>query len=242
MKIKAIFPLVFSLLSPVLHAENIYTDNVCSKTITGITFPIEDGSVFTPLAACLNGKNITKWMGDGNELTSASYNEVNGVSFFTARTPEIDDQFGDTKLVATFVDSDGSPKKITLLDSTKRNWDKPEESLYNMSVNYYDKKNHSLYFMTDAWAQSRAIHAITFQDNNSLVVTGERFVTDGDLVYVTDRGLVVNKIDHDDQGAYFPSYLVGRDGKEICQIDTRQQLWEMSAPCLAKGKVLKVRE
>ncbi|WP_205418528.1 hypothetical protein, partial [Klebsiella pneumoniae] len=37
----------------------------------------------------------------------------------------------------------------------------PEESVENLTINYFDNQTSTLYFSADAWAQARALHAIT---------------------------------------------------------------------------------
>lgn len=143
--------------------------------------------------------------------------------------------------MASYLQADYTPGKFLILNSEQVRNNVPEQSLYNMRVNQCDENNSTLYFSTDAWAQSRAIHAIKFRSNYSLVKVSEKFITDGDFVIMNGDNIVVNKTAHDEKGEYNPSYLVAPDGKEICQLDTSQQMWSIIAPCLPKGEVLKER-
>lgn len=214
-------------------------DTSCTTSISGITFP-EKGyirGVYIPGKACLDGVDITRFMSEGYEMTSGGYNKVSGVSYYTL----YDKNRGVSKIIAAYVQPGNIPGKYIILDSMKSSGDTPETSLNNMVINYYNTKNSTLYFSTDAWAQSRAIHAIKFQNNQSFIIESEKFITDGDFVIMDGDNLVVSKIAHDEQGAYFPSYLIAPSGKEICQLDTRQEMWSIAVPCLPKGDVLKVR-
>ncbi|WP_152665222.1 hypothetical protein [Serratia marcescens] len=241
-----IFTLAFSFFSINSYSANIRTDDLCSYFSEEITFPVGDNYlVDPPKGACLRGKNITKLIAGDSEITSASLNKEGDIFFYTIgknSDGSDDPQYDVTTIMAVFIGVNGMPIVSPVLHSGKPNWDNPEKTLLNMKVSYYDEKNSTLYFTTDAWATSAAIHALKLTSNHSVVAEKEKFFTDGDLKFVLDRGLVIGKIEHDDKGAYFPAYLYGRDGKKICQLDTRQQLWALSAPCLAEGEVLKERE
>lgn len=237
-----IFALALCFFSVNTYADNILTDDICGYVTNEITFPIKGNEVFSAEGACLRGKNITKLLAGDGEITSASFNEEGNISFYTVGKDGDGVQFNDTEIMGVIVGMNGVPFTKPLLSSGKLNWDDPKKNLFNMKVNYYDKKNSTLYFTTDAWATSAAIHALKLTNNHSLMVKKEQYFTDGDIQLVTDKGLTIRKIEHDDQGAYYPAYLYGRDGKKICQLDTRQQLWALFAPCLAKGEELKVRE
>ncbi|WP_337049772.1 hypothetical protein [Serratia fonticola] len=239
------FAFYITFMSTTAYAGNIRTNDLCAYFSKEITFPIGDNYLDPPKGACLYGKNITSLLAGSEEITSAVLNEDADIFFYTKgknNDGSADPQFDNTTIMAVILGTDGLPIVQSVLQSGKPDWDNPEKTLLNMKVRFYDKRNSTLYFTTDAWAQSEAIHALTFTDNHSLVVKKERFFTDGDLKFVTDSGLVVSKIDHDDKGAFFPAYLYGRDGKQICQLDTRQELWALVTPCLPKGEVLKERD
>lgn len=224
---------------------NIRTDDLCNYFSEEITFPVGDNYLIDPpKGACLRGKNITRLIAGDSEITSASLNKEGDIFFYTIgkNNDGSDDlQYDVTNIMAVFFGVDGKPIVSPVLDSEKSGGDTPETSLSNMVVNTYNTNNSTLYFSTDAWAQSRAIHAIKFQNNNSLIKVSEKFITDGDFVIMDGDNLVVSKIAHDEQGAYFPSYLIAPSGKEICQLDTRQEMWSIVTPCLPKGEVLKQR-
>lgn len=212
---------------------------VCKTSVPAITFPHSEyvSGVFIPNKACLDRVDITDFMTDGGKITSGAYDRTSGVYYYTV----YDDKAQSSRITASYLQTDYTLGEFVILNSEQAKNNIPEQSLYNMHVNQYDENNSTLYFSTDTWAQSRAIHAIKFKSNSSLVKLSEKFITDGDFVNMNGDNIVVNKIAHDDKGKYNPTYLVAPDGKEICQVDTRQQLWRVVAPCLPKGEVLKER-
>lgn len=111
----------------------------------------------------------------------------------------------------------------------------PEKSVENLTINYFDENTSTLYYSADAWAQARALHAITWQDLSDPLKLTESFVHDGTFEGVFNGMPMVSTIAHDDNGAYFPSYLVRNDGSIFCTINTRENLWRLSPACLSPG-------
>lgn len=194
-------------------------------------------NVFVPGKACLDGRDITDWLTEGYKLTSEIY--VKGTSIFYVTTEKVDKS--RAKLFAVFEMTNGMPYKQLILDSKTHNENKPEQTLQGMVINDYDIGNAILFFSTDAWAQSGAIHAIYFKYSTSIVPTREKFITDGEYMQRHNNDILVQKIKHDDQGAYFPVNEVNMNGKDICQIDTRSNGWTLMPTCLNKGDVYKPR-
>lgn len=237
---KMIFLLLF--LSPQIFAENNYSDSLCGYKLNDITFPLEHYKIFTPEGACLNGKNITREVSDGYEITSSSYNKTGDIFYYTLYKGNGKEGVFDNVLLRAMRYADGKLLISDVLDTeTFPEGDGPETDLTGLKVSWYDAKNSTLYVTTEAWATSHAIHAIKFAGNHSLKIVSKKFFTDGDIQFITNKGLSITKISHDDEGAFFPAYLYGRDGKKICQLDTRDVLWAVEQPCLKDGEVLKDR-
>lgn len=241
---KILFLLIsFSLFA---HADNNYSDKICGYRLDDITFPLkQDAStgemlMFTPEAACLLGKNITKYISNGHEITSSSFDKEGDIFYYTVYKG--DEKGYDKVSLRAISYKDGKLIINDIFDTDKeKRIDKPEEDLTGLKVSWYDERNSTLYLTTDAWATSKAIHAMKFANNYSSEIIGRRFFTDGDLRTITNNGLTITKISHDENGAYSQSFLYSRGGKKLCQIDTSEILWAMEQPCLATGEVLKDR-
>jgi hypothetical protein len=213
------------------------------QPIAGLTFPLKESSqssgknVFVPEKACLNGKDVTESLTNGGILTS-SINVNNSELFFVTTRNKKDNYFS---MIAVYETSNGRAAKLVMFDNNPNYPTTPKNSLQDMVINYYDNNKAILFFSTQAWAQSDAIHILVFPENNSIRPIYEKFLTDGEFIEYFDNKIIVRKIKHDNKGAYFPVVEVDMKGKEVCEIDTRTNGWTLAPLCLQNGESLKMR-
>ncbi|WP_210507398.1 hypothetical protein [Pantoea ananatis] len=213
--------------------------SVCAD-MDGFTAPV-DQSVpsepyfFKTAAICLNGQDISGKFkqypddvitgafsmhnGDGNHFFASVYSEKNNY----ARIYFLNYAAGRATALVIFQNQPG------------KFGDEPKKSMANLSINFYDDKTSTLYFSTDAWAQARALHVLTWSDPGNIGAPSESFLHDGTFEGVYKGMPIVSTIRHDDKGAYFPAYLLRSDGTEFCAVDTRRQIWQLSPKCLEPG-------
>lgn len=228
------------MISTSAFAENIYSDSICGYKLNDITFPSKGEVEHDVDGACFNGKNITKYISDGGEITSATFNKVADVFYYTVykgTTAGYDDI-----VVMSVAYKKGGIYASALFDTkSEPHAKKPEDETTGLTVTWYDDRNSTLYLSANAWMTSNSVRAMKFSDNYSNKVLSQKFFTDGDIQFITEKGLSISQIGHDSKGAFFPAYLYGRDGKKICQLDTRETLWAVDQPCLDEGVALKER-
>lgn len=232
--------LIFMLVSSSAFAGNNYSDDICIDNSSDITFPAKGDAEHDVNGVCLKGKNITQYITGGGEITSATFNKVADVFYYTVYKGDVGGYDDIDVMSVTY--KKGKIYATSLFDTKSvPHSEEPKDSLEGLTVSFYDKRNSTLYLSANAWATSNSVRAIKFSDNYSSKILSQRFFTDGDLHYITDKGLSISQIGHDSKSAYFPAYLYGRDGKVICQLDTRDSLWEVDQPCLDKRVALKER-
>ncbi len=190
---------------------------------------------FTPQGVCLNGRDISQQLkrypddkitgafslakGDGSLFFVSVYSEKN----YHGRIVLLSDNGKEANYAVLFQNQAGVRKVA------------PEESVENLTINYFDNKTATLYYSADAWAQARALHAIRWRDLSNPFKVTERFIHDGTFQGTFNGMPMVSTIAHDDQGAYFPSYLIRDDGSIFCTINTREKGWQLSPVCLSPG-------
>lgn len=204
-----------------------------------ITFPIKSFSdyVSVPERACLNGKDITNWITVGDILTSTV--KVDGVELFYITTKNKKNNY--FQLIAVLQLDNGRVFKQVILQNNPNYEASPKDSLQNIVVNHYDENNSTLYFSTNAWAQSDAIHAVKFADKSSFIPIYDKFLTAGNFVGSSGNSILVQKTNHDDKGMYLTVMEINSKGEEICQINTQEEQWKLSPHCLKSGEILKER-
>lgn len=204
-----------------------------------ITFPIPSFSdyVSVPERACLNGKDITNWITAGDILTSTV--KVDGTELFYITTKNKKNNY--FQLIAVFQLDNGRVFKQVILQNNPNYKTTPKESLQGIVVNHYDENNSTLYFSTNAWAQSDAIHLVKFADNSSFTPIYHKFLTAGNFVGSSGNSILVQKINHDDEGMYLTVMEINTKGEEICQINTQEEQWKLLPHCLKSGETLKDR-
>ncbi|EIC82067.1 hypothetical protein SPM24T3_23837 [Serratia sp. M24T3] len=157
--------------------------------------------------------------GDSNVFLVSIYSQKN----YAGRILLLSDDNQETKVIDIF---HNKPGKLP---------DKPEDSVENIIINYFDTATNTLYYSADAWAQAGAVHAIKWGGVSNPLSWTESFLHDGTFEGVYKGMPMVSTIGHDKNGAYFPSYLLRSNGAIFCTLDTRQQLWQLSPQCLAAG-------
>lgn len=195
----------------------------------------EEPYFFTPEGICLNGHDISQQLKryPDDEITGAfSLGKGDGSLFFVSVYSE-DNYHGRVILLS---DTDKGAGYVVIYQNqpgirTKN----PEESVENLTINYFDNQTSTLYFSADAWAQARALHAITWVNPSEPLKVTERFVHDGTFQGVFNGMPMVSTIAHDDKGAYFPSYVLRADGSIFCTLNTREKLWQLTPSCLSPG-------
>ncbi|MCW2454637.1 UNVERIFIED_ORG: hypothetical protein M2414_002376 [Rahnella aquatilis] len=207
----------------------------------GLSAPTEsmDNFVSKPSAICLDGKDITSKIKQSEDevLTSASGIGKN-IDFLYVGLYSAEHHVG--RIIAVYQLNDGRVQMRNIVENNPNYAELPKNTFKNISINYYDRNTATLYFSTDAWATSRAIHYISFPANGS-TQGDENFLTAGSFKGVSGNKVIVEKIDHDDHGAFFPVVLVDRKGNVFCNVDTNDSGWNIDPQCLPKGVVLKPR-
>lgn len=195
--------------------------------------------------ACFGRRDVTSWIADSETaVVTSSMKPKRNMEFFYVTT--FDTQTDKSKITAVYQLSNGQPMKKTLMVGNK-NYDNPKALIREMLIEGYDSTYGMIYFSVPAWATSDAIHAFTVpvDAESMLVPIKSHFVTDGSYKYMnvlTDecRGCIaVEKIEHDDSGAYFPVFKVDWKGKTLCQLDTRKDNFNFD--CLPPGVTFKPR-
>lgn len=99
----------------------------------------------------------------------------------------------------------------------------------------FSQKNNEIYFISNAWAVSGAIHKLSWNhiinvlDNIPVEVDDIEFITSGNTFYVIQQGkyqgyLIANKHKYKKGGGSYDVYsLVSPSGKEIREIDEYQE-------------------
>ena len=118
----------------------------CPPTL-GFSFPLKPRTNYStisnePEKACLDGKNITNWLTEGDILTSFLKAEGTKFNYVTTRNAK-SDYF---KMLVVYQLKDGRPYKRVILDANPEEDFSPKTDLQNMTVDYYDKKNSILLF------------------------------------------------------------------------------------------------
>ncbi len=232
--------MIFSLSLIPLYAHSSTCENSYNMGYKGFTFPIITDSRNTPEKACFSGRNVTSWItsSDGAKLTSVI--KLDDEEFFYVTT--YNEQNGNSVLYGVYENSKGEPNKVKLLFNNPKEFE-PKQTLENMRLNSYDKENGIVYFSTTAWATSDAIHAFSVPIQKSKMTSHpikEKFITDGNFIALANSEkctscIVVEKISHDEKGAYFPKFLVNNNGENFCQISTKDAAWDLAPECLSKG-------
>lgn len=209
--------------------------------LSGLSAPLEsmDNFVFKPSAICLDGKDITSKIKQykDEELTAAA-GIGNNADFLYVSLYSAEHHVG--RIIAVYQLTDGRLQMRGVVENNPNYAESPKGTYKNISINYYDRNTDTLYFSTDAWATSRAIHYISFPANGS-TQGDENFLTAGSFKGVSKGKVIVEKIDHDEHGAFFPVVLVDRNGKVFCNVDTNDNGWNIDPECLPKGTILKPR-
>ncbi|WP_129991854.1 hypothetical protein [Rahnella sp. CFA14(1/10)] len=209
--------------------------------LSGLSAPMEsmDNFVFKPSAICLDGKDITSKIKQSEDevLTSASGIGKN-VDFLYVGLYSSKNHVG--RIIAVYQLKDGRVQMRNIVENNPNYAESPKDTFKNISINFYDRNTATLYFSTDAWATSRAIHYISFPANGS-TQGDENFLTAGSFKGVSNGKVIVEKIEHDDHGAFFPVVLIDRKGNLFCNVDTNDSGWNLVPQCLPKGVVLKPR-
>lgn len=209
--------------------------------LSGLSAPMEsmDNFVFKPSAICLDGKDITPKIKQYNdEVVTSSTGIGKNLDFLYVGLYSESHNIG--RIVAVYQLNDGRVQMRTIVENNPNYPDTPKDTYKNISINYYDRNTATLFFSTDAWASSRAIHYISFPANGP-TQGDENFLTAGSFKGVSNGKVIVEKIDHDNQGAFFPVVLVDRKGKVFCNVDTNDDGWNVDPQCLPAGTVLKPR-
>ncbi|AJJ70351.1 hypothetical protein [Yersinia pseudotuberculosis] len=230
--------LIAVMLSLSVHSAWAFECNV-QPAQSFITFPVQSFSnyVSVPERACLNGKDITNWIAGGDTLTSTV--KVDGVELFYITTKNKKNNY--FQLIAVIQLDNGRVFKQVILQNNPNYETTPKESLQNIVVNHYDENNSTLYFSTNAWAQSDAIHAVKFAGKSSFTPLYEKFLTAGNFVGSSGNSILVQKINHDNEGMYLTVMEINPKGEEICQINTQEEQWKLLPHCLKPGEILKER-
>lgn len=209
--------------------------------LSGLSAPMEsmDNFVYKPSAVCLDGKDITaKIKHYKDEVLTSSASIGNNVDFLFLGLYSPANHVG--RIVAIYQLKNGRVQMRNVVENNPNYAETPKGTFKNISINYYDRNTATLYFSTDAWESSPAIHHISFPVNGS-TQGDESFLTDGRFKGVSKGMVIVEKIDHDDQGAFFPIMLIDRHGKVFCNVDTSDNGWNIDPQCLPKGTALKPR-
>lgn len=240
------FKTLILIFAPLLSAN---AQDVCSGTsYPYLTFPISDqpGDI-TPKGGCFKGRSVVNYI-TGNKnaaLTSALKLPDREVFYVTSYDPSED----KTKLTVVFQTAQGRVFKRDLLTDSSYGRT-PEKTFNGMRVVSFIPKKNLLVIETNSYTQSGGIHTLYVPPRNPLfenIVPLQKFVTAGNFVAIPQdepscpECMLISTIEHDSQGAFFPTKLVSLTGKEICQIDTRQNYYELSPVCLKAGEVFKPR-
>lgn len=230
MKVK----LALCLLLLPLHSYAI----TCSPT-SGFSAPQggkgEEPYFFTPEGVCLNGRDISEKLKryPDDKITGAfSLVKGSGSLFFVSIYSE--KQYHG-RIILLGDNGKETSSAILFQNQAGIRTESPEKSVENLTINYFDAKTSTLYYSADAWAQARALHAITWRDPSNLLKVTESFIHDGTFQGVSNGMPMVSTIAHDEHGAYFPSYMLRDDGGVFCTINTREKYWQLSPTCLAPG-------
>lgn len=209
--------------------------------LSGLSAPIasSDNFVFRPSAICLDGKDITpKIKQYKDEVLTSSTSIGENLDFLYVGLYSA--KHNDGRILAIYELDDGRVQMRNIVENNPNYPESPKDTYKNISINYYDRNTATLYFSTDAWATSRAIDYISFPANGS-TQGDENFLTDGNFKGVSNGRVIVEKIEHDNNGAFFPVVLVDRKGKVLCNVDTKDRGWNIDPQCLPDGIVLKPR-
>lgn len=229
-----IFPLI--ALSFQVLAGNNYSDSICRENAQSIYFPMDAPNFPTkPLGACFANKNITKKLSGPWDITSAVFDGIGNINYYTIGTDGDGSQYDHTKIMAASVNKDGDIVTAEVMDSGKPDWDDPKKTLYNMQVTGYDWRTARLYFETDAWATSGAVHILQMEGNSSIRIKYHKFITDGSVSAVTDKGVVVERTGDDENKSFSHSYLYDNSEKKVCIVNTRDKYWSVYADCIEGG-------
>ena len=158
-------------------------------------------------------RQLTSLHIDSNPLLSPDGQKV---VFYRAKQEKINDDrgWGDKATEHELWLSDVSGNEAhRILDA--RPDDDPKKNLTYFNSAKFSADSKLLYFLTEAWATSNALHVLDMATGN------EHFITDADDVLVIDKGkyanhLVVLKHKYFDQGGSYDYYwLITSAGKEI---------------------------
>lgn len=195
----------------------------------------EEPYFFTPEGVCLNGYDVSQQLKryPDDKITGAfSLGKGGGSLFFVSIYSE---KHYHGRVILLFDTNKGAGYAVLFQNQPGIRTNNPEESVENLTINYFDNNTSTLYFSTDAWAQARALHALTWENPSNPLRVTVRFVHDGTFQGVFNSMPMVSTIAHDDKGAYFPSYVVRNDGSVFCTINTREKFWQLTPACLSSG-------
>lgn len=243
---KLFFQALILIFTPYLSAN---AEDVCSGTsYPYLTFPVsgQPGDI-TPKGGCFKGRSVVDYI-TGNKnasLTSALKLPDREIFYVTSYDPDKD----KTKLTVVFQTAQGRVFERDLLTDSSYG-QTPEKTFNGMRVVSFMPKRNLLVIETNAYAQSGGIHTLYVPPGNPLfenIAPLQKFVTAGNFVAIPldepscPECMLISTIEHDSQGAFFPTKLVSLDGKEFCQVDTREDSYKLSPVCLKTGQVFKPR-
>ncbi|CAI1642880.1 hypothetical protein [Serratia proteamaculans] len=196
--------------------------------------------------ACFGSREISSWITDSEDgVVTSSMKPYDDKEFFYVTT--FDPIKNESKIISVYQTPDGRPMKKILMVG-KDNYENPKQSLTQMIIEGYDSTHGLIYFSVPAWATSDAIHVFNVPLDSSSALKGikSHFLIDGNFKFLNvlsnecENCLVVKKIEHDDNGAYFPTMMYNWKGKAVCQLDTRVSEYG-DLECLPKGVIYKPR-
>ncbi|UUE37972.1 hypothetical protein L0Y26_08700 [Pectobacterium aroidearum] len=215
----SLISLLFVFLLPT-HAFGVD----CSEKYdsNGLSFPMKsyDNYVFVPEKACLNGKDITDFVGEGGVISSVV--KVENAEVFYITTHHSKGAYD--KFSAVFQLENGKVFKQNFFNYSPYAASSHKSSLKGMVVNYYDNKNEVAYLTTDMGT----IHFVKFNRGNLVSVWYSTFLTDGEFFGSNGGNIYVRK------GTSKKKYVVMIDekGKEVCKVETDKELWQLTPVCM----------
>lgn len=172
-----------------------------------------------PGAICFGSTNYAEEMAKRQKIEIDSFYIIdNEMVFYTASSP-----MGTAMFIA------GDKGFVKILGEIPSG--DVESNITGINNVVYNPSNGDLYFMTDAWATSGAVHKLDKKnwmnslEFNSMPVQKEiGFITDGNSLYLIKTGrysgnLIVSKHKYKKGGgSYDPYFLVSLEGKELKEI------------------------
>lgn len=194
---------------------------------------------------CYKGRDITEWVaGDGMEVTSfviPNGNETVAIVTANEINPETYKQKSRIRVI--FIKANGTPGQFDFIKEHYSN-ERPESELTNMEIVGYNYEKGIVYFESQAWATSNAIHAFTVPFDGDYSKVKEKYIIDGSLKWVMMSGITLKDKEEypeylivsrgfmtDKNGRDYADFIVSPSGKVICIANTKKENWRLNLAC-----------